>query len=81
MSNVFSFVCLMTQFCSEVMISLNEQVITGVKMLNLSCYSLLLPVWQELATKSLPDRKLVMLILCVCNNLLQPVSTQPSVML
>ena len=50
------------QYCNEVMHSLNEQVVTRIREIDLTCYTLILPVWQEIATKSLPEGTLVSLL-------------------
>lgn len=55
----FSVCVYIIQYCTEVVHSLNEQVVMRIRDLDLSCYSLVLPVLQEVAAKSIPNQKLV----------------------
>ena len=47
------------QYCSEVIHSLDAQVVTRIREIDLSSFPLLLPVLQEVAENSIPTIKLV----------------------
>ena len=47
------------QYCTELIHSLDQQVVARIREIDLSCYSLILPVLQEVADKCIPGKKLV----------------------
>ena len=58
---VFEVLTIMFQYCTELIHSLDQQVVTRIREIDLSCYSLIVPVLQEVADKCIPGKKLVRL--------------------
>ena len=57
-----------SQYCAEMIYSLKNQVVSRIRDIDLSCYTLVLPILQEVADKSVPNKKLVS-YKNVCDNL------------